>query len=403
MKKSVALSPKPFWDFYTRKIVYALLILLFLFIKIYLRFYSFVFRKKRNNGNYRIKKIAAVWYYPYDFPAASYTRLGRWKSYFEQEGIVFDNYHVGTIKDIVKIESATWTIRYLLYIKYTILRFYQFHFLRKYDLVWIDRWYLPYYPSKSPYWERAIKKITGKLVIDSTDGSDYEGNPELILSIFSLADRITVAFETLYDFYNEKFPGKVYRFNYTIIEDKYLIKENWALNDPIKIGWMGSPNNFNYLKKIEPELEKVAQRFNIEIIIICRINVKLNIKSATIEYHDYGSNYEELIKSFDIGLVPMLTSGFSTKGKIAMKHQEFLLCQIPQVCSPVGISEHAVDGEHCLIADEVEDWSGKIINMITDDILREKVAKEGRKLCLKHYTYKGQWDFARKALLNWNI
>ena len=98
--------------------------------------------------------------------------------------------------------------------------------LKKYDVVWIDRWFLPYYPSKNAFWEKSIKRMVSKLVVDSTDGTDYESNPDLIMEIFKTADRITVAYEGLYNFYQPKLGDKVRRFNYTIIENDYLIRSD---------------------------------------------------------------------------------------------------------------------------------------------------------------------------------
>jgi glycosyltransferase involved in cell wall biosynthesis len=385
-------------DYYTRKPVYALLLLLIFFAKIYITAYSFIFRRKNKNLK-KVGSIAAVWYWPHDFPSASHTRLGKWKTYFEREGVRFDSFHVSTMKEKVEeYEAGTWTVRYWFYIRILLKRLQQFRQLKNYDVVWIDRWYLPYYPSKSAYWEKAISRMTGKLIIDSTDGTDYEGNPKLIMEIFGLADRITVAYEGLYNFYRPIFGEKVYRFNYTIIEDAYKIRDSWPQKDKFVLGWMGSPYNFEYVKDIEKELQKVAAVHPFKFIIICRQNVAIDIPGAEIEYHRYGPDYEDLIKSFDIGLSPFTVASFSNTGKIGMKHQEFLLCQIPQVCSPQGISEHATDGVNCLIADKIEEWAPAIIKLMESEELRKNLAIEGRKMCLEHYTYEGQWPLARKAL-----
>lgn len=387
----------PWWDFYTRKPVNLLLQILLAFCKYYLVVYSTLFRNKRSPKE--IKSIAAMWYWPYDFPSASYTRLGRWKEYFEKEGVQFDNYYIGSMSEKVdEYEAGIWTVKYWFYIKMLLKRFSQFHQLRKYDLVWVDRWFLPYYPSKTAYWEHAIKQIVPRFVIDSTDGTDYEGNPNLIIDIFNTADRVTVAYEGLYNFYQPKFPNKIYRFNYTIIEDKYKVRTSWPQKEKFVIGWMGSPYNFEYVKAIEAELQKVAKVHPFKFIIICRQNVAIDIPNAEIEYHRYGDDYEDLIQSFDIGISPFTEKSFGNTGKIGMKHQEFLLCQIPQVCSPQGISEHAVDGENCLIADAIEEWAPAIIKLIENEELRKRLAIEGRKMCLEHYTFQGQWPLAKKAL-----
>ncbi len=389
-------------DWITRKPVY-----LFLIIKLWI--FKNKVKKFAANNEFKgskpeqIKSIAAVWYWPYDFPSASYTRLGKWKEYFEREGIRFENFHVGSMHEKVEeYEGKSWTKRYLFYLKILNARFEQFKELKGFDVVWVDRWYLPYYPSKDAFWERMIKKMVPYFVIDSTDGTDYEGNPGLIMDIFKEADRITVAFEGLYNYYRPIFGEKVKRFNYTIIDDNYIVRQNWSIKDIPIIGWMGSPYNFEYVKAIEQALQKVAEKHPFRFVIICRKDVEINIPNAQIEYHKYGPDYEQLIASFDIGISPFTEKSFSNTGKIGMKHQEFLLCQIPQVCSPQGISEHAMDNEHCLIADNLDEWVTALNSLISNEVLREKISKQGRKLCLEHYTFEGQWPLAKDALTKFN-
>ena len=363
------------------------------FVEIYSRLFA-----RRDKTVDEVRSIAAVWYWPIDYPSASLTRLGSWKKYFEQDGIRFDNFYLGSMAEKVRFEAGSWTFRYWFYIKVIFWRLPQFARLKNYDVVWIDRWFLPYYPSKTAYWERAIQRMTGKLVIDSTDGTDYEGNATLIKSIFDIADRITVAYEGLYEFYTPKYGDKVKRFNYTIIEDDYLIRENWEQKDVLTIGWMGSPFNFEYVRAIKSELQKVAREIPFKMIIICRHDVEIDIPGAEIVYKRFGPDYEELIQSFDIGIAPFTEKTFSNTGKIGMKHQEFLLCQVPQVCSPQGISEHAVHDEHCLIADDLEEWAPALLRLMKDASLRERLARNGRALCLEHYTFDGQWPLAKEAL-----
>lgn len=388
-------------DYFTRKIAYVYLqYLLRKYEKAAIRICE---ANQRISKPEKVKSIAAVWYWPQDYPAASFTRLGKWKSYFESEGIQFDNFHVGTMDEVVsEYEGQSWTKRYLFYAKILKQRFEQFNQLKNYDVIWVDRWFLPYYPSENAFWEKQLKKMTGYLIMDSTDGTDYEGNPDLIMDIFKQADRITVAFEGLYNFYQPIFGEKVVRFNYTIIDDAYIVKDNWQMDEKPVIGWMGSPSNFEYVKSIESALKEVATEIPFKFVIICRQDVAVNIPGAEIEYHRYGDDYEKLIASFDIGIAPFTEKSFSNTGKIGMKHQEFLLCQVPQVCSPQGISEHAEHRKHCLIADELDQWTTQIKELLSNVDLRTELATNGRKLCLEHYTFDGQWPRAHKALTNFD-
>jgi glycosyltransferase involved in cell wall biosynthesis len=234
------------------------------------------------------------------------------------------------------------------------------------------------------------------LVIDS-DGSDYLCNPRLVLGVMALADKITVAYKGLQDFYTPRFPH-VERFEYPIIEDGYRVRTDHSAPGRFTLGWMGSPTNSAYLRDIEAQLRLVASQQPFRLVVICRQRVELDIPGAEISYHSYGEDYFDLIASFDIGLVPFTVADFSTTGKIGMKHQEFLLCAIPQVCSRVGISEHVVDGEHVIAAPRIEDWAPALLRLMKDDALRARIARNGRELCRRFYTVDGQWPAVKKAL-----
>ncbi|MBI1737081.1 MAG: glycosyltransferase [Candidatus Rokubacteria bacterium] len=384
-------------DFYTRKVVYLVLRAAFATALAGAWLYSRLFRGASRRPA-AVRSIAAVWYWPADFPSASRTRLGIWKERFEREGIRFDNFHVGRMDELVRErDGGSKTRRYWFFLKILVRRWRQFFPLARYDVVWIDRWFWPHFPLKRAWFERCLRRMVPRLVIDSSDGSDYVGAPALVLDVMSLADRITVAYKGLYDFYTPRFPDVV-RFEYPIIEDGYRVRAHHRAPEQFVLGWMGSPTNFAYLKSIEGELRKAARRRPVRIVVICREKVELDIPEATISYHPYGDDYFGLIESFDIGLAPFTVDDFSTSGKIGMKHQEFLLCAVPQVCSPVGISEHVVDGEHALVARRLEDWSPAILRLMDDEALRSRLARNGRELCLRHYTVAGQWAIVRRAL-----
>ena len=235
------------------------------------------------------------------------------------------------------------------------------------------------------------------LVMDTTDASDYEGNPDLVHSTLSQADRITCAFEKLFEFHQPKY-GNLVRMNWTVPTEGYVVKNSWDLHEPLVLGWMGSPGNFEYLRKILPELKKLAEEQSFVLRYICRIKQDIEIPGAEIEHHFYGDDYHDLIGTFDVGLAPFTKVSFATEGKIGMKHQEFMICKIPQVCSPVAISEHAKHGEHVLIAKEIDGWADLLKQLITDRELRERLGRNSRRLFDEHYNYDTWYPVVKKAL-----
>lgn len=382
-------------DFFTRKLMYVCLQLNIKLIYLLAYLYSVFYQKKSSSSE--VKRIATVWYTPPD-RTGDELRMGYYKSFFEQDGYVFDSFYISKMSEFTaEYENGTWTERYFYFIKVFYRRFLQFQKLKDYDVVWLKRGFIPYYPLKVGFFERCIKRMGVRLVIDTCDGGDYQLNPPLVEDTFALADRITVGYLSLKRFYDAKYKN-VSHIEWAIPSEKYKVKKDYKFNGLPVIGWMGSPYNFEFVKDIEVQLQKVANSFKFKFVYICRGPQNIAIPNAEIEFHKFGDDYFDLLGSFDIGISPFTRVDFSTEGKIAMKHQEFLLMGTPQVCSNIAISDFAVHGEDCLIAKSVDDWHGLLINLLENEDLRERIGKKSRELFLKHYTYESEYPKLKKAL-----
>jgi hypothetical protein len=381
-------------EWFKRKFYYILLQLSFLCIYSYSYTYSIFFRKKRNSQ----KKIAVFWYNPYGLTGSN-LRMGNWKPYFEKENITFDNFYCYTFDEYKnQYEDGVWSEKYLFYIKLLFRRFKQFHKIKDYDVIWVDRGFLPIYPLQKAFFERCIKRLNKILIIDSTDGGDYQNNPRLVIDTMDQADKITVAYKYLYEFYSEKYKD-VHWINWTIPKENYIIKKEYSFKEKLPvIGWMGSPDNGVHLENLSSVLEKVATSHPFILRYMCRKPLKINAAHVKIEHCSF-ENYYETISSFDIGLCPFLTNDMSTKGKIAMKNQEFMLCGIPQVCSPVAISEHLIDNENALIAMSETDWYNKIISLILSENERSKLGQNSKTIFNNYYLYEIEFNKLKEALL----
>ena len=353
---------------------------------------------KRRVKRKRIQKIAAVWYTPLDL-SGSNLRLGQWKEFFEKEGYQFDNFYVGSTDEYNHFDRGGWSVKYDYHRIYLLRRLKQFFALKDYDVVWIARGFVIGYPLQHAFFERCIKRMVGHLVVDSTDGGDYRANPELVLDTMRQADRITVGFVYLKQFFSRHFDDIV-QFNWTIPQDNYIIKSDYEIAEerlPI-IGWMGSPVNFGHVKAIESELNRVAQDKPFKFVYLCREEQDLHLPNAVVEYHNFGEDYAELLASFDVGIAPCFGETITQKGKIAMKHLEFLLCAVPQVCSNIAISEFVEDGRDVLIANDVADWQPQLHRILGEAELRKSLGENSRSVYQGHYTYESEWAKVRDAL-----
>lgn len=382
-------------DFFTRKIMY---VCLQSYIKlVYLLSYLYSILHQKKSSASEVKRIATVWYTPPD-RTGDELRMGYYQRFFKEDGYIYDSFYIGKMAEhTAEYENGTWTQRYFYFIKVFHRRFRQFLKLKDYDVVWLKRGFIPYYKLQRGFFERCLKRMGVRLVIDTCDGGDYQLNPPLVEDTFALADRITVGYLSLKRFYDPKY-ASVSHIEWAVPSEKYSVKKDYKFSGVPVVGWMGSPYNFEFVKDIEAELQKAAGLCKFKFVYICRTPQNISIPNAEVEFHKFGDDYFDLLASFDIGISPFTQADFSTEGKIAMKHQEFLLMATPQVCSNIAISDFAVHNEHCLIAKSVSEWHEQLLRLLQDEKLRERLGKKSRDLFLNHYTYESEYPKLREAL-----
>ncbi len=381
-------------DFYTRKLAYIWLKVTEYTVHAIVWVYSLIYQRKRKGA---IQSIGAYWHHPTDLTGSN-LRMGAWKPYFEADGIAYTNFHINSLKEYVAhVEKGTWTQRYAFFAKCLWRRLPQILQAHRYDTVWVDTGIIPYYPRKTAFIERCMKRVVRKLVVDTTDGGDYQKNPNLMMDILRQSAGITVGYLHQKTFYEAWFD--VTQVYWTIPTSNYIVKTDYQLASIPVIGWMGSPSNFSNVIPIIPALKALARTHQFVFRYVCRESFDDLLEGLNVDHRVYGDDYYEILASFDIGISPFLKNDFRSKGKIAMKHQEFLLMGTPQVCSNNAISEFVEHKLHVLIADlDTESWSNHIASLLDDESLRVQLGQNAKKLFEAYYTYELQYDTLKKAL-----
>lgn len=383
-------------DKFTRKIAFIWLKCSELLVNSIIWAYAQIYSKKNKATD--IHSIGAYWNLPPDLTGSN-LRMGNWKHYFEKDGISYTNLHINQFHEYVEyVEKGTWTQRYTYFAKCLWRRLPQLLKAHQFDTIWIDRGLIPFYPRKNAFIEKQIKKVVSKVVIDTTDGGDYQSNPELMEETFRQADKLTVGYKYLKEIYSDRFD--VSQIFWTIPKDGYIIKTDYSLQNPPVIGWMGSPGNFEHILGIKEQLVELNEKSPFILRYICRKNFDAELEGITCEHHFFGDDYKQLLSTFDIGISPFLKNDLRSKGKIAMKHQEFLLMGTPQACSPVALSEFVVHGEHAMIVNSFDQWSYTLEQLLSSINLREKLGANSTKLFAQNYSYESQLDKLKFVLTN---
>lgn len=148
----------------------------------------------------------------------------------------------------------------------------------------------------------------------------------------------------------------------------------------IVIGWSGSDRSYDVtFPSIIPMLEKLGEKYSIEVLIIKNSNPHLTIKNVKVRFHPWSKETEvQSIKDMDIGLMPLIDDEFQ-RYKSALKALQYMAVGIPALVSPIGINSSIVDdginGFHC---DTEQDWLDNIEKLILNRELIDTMGKAAR-------------------------
>ncbi|MCW1933136.1 glycosyltransferase [Pararhodobacter zhoushanensis] len=118
------------------------------------------------------------------------------------------------------------------------------------------------------------------------------------------------------------------------------------------------------------------------------------LESPTIRPIGYIETVEDAYDSHRVFVAPLL-SGAGIKGKVL----NALAAGIPTVLSPVAAEGIGLrDGEDCLIAETPQEWVAKITQLTDDDVLWEKIRKNGIDLARRNFSFERGRRQMRAAL-----
>lgn len=153
----------------------------------------------------------------------------------------------------------------------------------------------------------------------------------------------------------------------------------------VTIGWTGSFSTLKYLETITHILQKLQEKYDFDVKIIC--NQKPNFTLKNLHYVEWSEENEvRELATCHIGLMPLTNDEWS-EGKCGFKLVQYLALGIPAVSSPVGVNKKIVDnGINGLLCETDDDWYKAIEILINDKALRSKMGIDGRKKITRAYS-----------------
>jgi glycosyltransferase involved in cell wall biosynthesis len=215
------------------------------------------------------------------------------------------------------------------------------------------------------------------------DDAIYLTHPKKLPKIIQKARAVIAGNQTLAE-YAQKFNENIHTVPTVLNTDlfKPLRKEPM---DRVILGWSGLEYNFPYIRLLSPVLEKLVQKFPVEIVILSGSPPRGLTFPFRFEKWDPVREVEQL-NEFDIGLMPLKMDEWS-RGKCGFKLLQYMSLESTSVATSVGVNREIVQqGMNSFLAEDLRDWETFLCKLISDKNLRHSVGKAGRSTVLDNYS-----------------
>ncbi len=340
-----------------------------------------------------MKKILVLSPYPEGFAAGQRLKYEQYFSSWEEEGFV--------LRKSSFFDKRTWDVLWKkgFYIKKVfgtlkgyIRRFQDLVKIKDYDIVYIFMWATP---IGLPFYEWIIKKSGKKIIYDFDDAiftrSDYFSLMTMIKGDYKLKFLIKYANEIIlsspfnldYCKKNNIYSAATY-IPCSLDLGRFTSRQK-KIGDPPVIGWTGTFSSKPYLDSIKPILYELKKYLEYKIIFIT--NFEYELPGLDLEIIEWSEETEiEDLHKIDIGLYPLTESSWSL-GKGGLKTLQYMAAGIPTVSTDFGTVRNFIKhNENGFLVRTKPEWISAILEIITNDYLREKIIDSARQTVEERYS-----------------
>jgi glycosyltransferase involved in cell wall biosynthesis len=267
----------------------------------------------------------------------------------------------------------------------------------KYDVVFLQA-ILP------PVWFSKLLAKFNRHVVYDYDDAQYNRNERRVQEVIRNAWKVIAGSHILFD-YARQYNSNVVLIPSAVPLQNYKLDESQKSRSPLRIGWIGGPSTLNNLRILEEPFRTLIEKgYEFEIFIAgsrgrTSFIPEFEGVNKTIVPVYKGEDIPELVKKFDIGVMPLLDEPWE-RGKCAMKALIYMAAGLPSISSPVGEPKHIVlDGENGFLATSSQEWAKKLEVLLTSPALREHVGRAGRKTVAEGYSTTVCFEVLKREIL----
>lgn len=257
----------------------------------------------------------------------------------------------------------------------------------RYDLVWIEKEVLPFFPAAVEY---LLKALHIPFLVDYDDALFHRYDlhrlwPVRVVlgrkidAVMRHASLVVAGNEYLAERARNAGARRVEVVPTVIDLDRYPAPapQGETTDRPLVVGWIGTPKTSRYLQPLKAVFASLQARFNVRFVAVGASRESLG--DLPVESWPWTEATEvESIRQFDIGIMPLDDSPWE-RGKCGYKLIQYMACGLPVVASPVGVNCEVVGpGVNGFLAATPVEWSESLEMLLGDVNIRQRMGKLGR-------------------------
>jgi glycosyltransferase involved in cell wall biosynthesis len=183
-----------------------------------------------------------------------------------------------------------------------------------------------------------------------------------------------------------------------VAPSSYPSKGSYALHDPPRLGWIGSPDNERHLLMIEDPLLEIHRRTGARLILIGTTRPTLGRLETIVDRIAWTPSIQgTALGEIDVGLMPVPDTRYGT-GKCGYKLLQYGATGVPAVASPIGVNEDILSLFGMPAPRCSGDWTDAILGLLRcATTTREGLGTRAREITRRQYSYDAwlsRWEAA---------
>jgi glycosyltransferase involved in cell wall biosynthesis len=170
--------------------------------------------------------------------------------------------------------------------------------------------------------------------------------------------------------------------------ESYRQKSDYQVNDPPRLGWIGSAGNEAYLRLVAPALREVHKRTGARLTLIGTTRPTLGQLESFIDRVPWSEAAQHArLGELDVGIAPVPDEPY-TRGKCGYKLLQYAAAGTPAVASPIGVNRQLLSQLGMPAAGDVTEWIDGILDLLTRSAeARSALGRRAREVTQLHYSY----------------